>query len=361
MLKEPFRVIKMLSEELQLLKQIVEEFSEKIVDPSAIKIEREGISQEILNSLAEKGFLGALAPVEYGGASLDEMGYNVLLQVLAKHSPSVAFYVFLQNSLFINPILKYGTKEVIEDVVPKVATGKASGSIVNYLLNDNKIHIDGLSISGNADLVPNSNAGMFLVLASSGNESKLVLTDSGFSIAGDSRKLGFRGLRFSSLSFNGAKAKYVLIDENAERAVRNIYDESSAHISAMALGMSESALDKAVGYAKERQAFEAHLIEFQPIAFMLAKLTAEFNIYEKYLYSISSVREAMMLKALSLEFSKNVSRASLQVHGGYGYIEDSGVERFYRDTMALELLTSSHISEMSELSRELLGGESAKY
>lgn len=351
----------MLSEELQLLKQIVGEFSEKEVDPSSLKIERDGISQDILNSLAEKGFLGALAPAEYGGASLDESGYSVLLQVLAKHSPSVAFYVFLQNSLFIKPILKYGTKEVIEDVVPRVAAGKSSGSIVNYILNSNKIHIDGPSISGSADLVPNSNAEIFLVLAGSGNESKLVLTDSGFSIAGDSRKLGFRGLRFSSLSFNGAKAKYMLINENAERAVRNIYDESSAHVSAMALGMGEAALDKAISYAKERQAFDAHLIEFQPIAFTLARLMAEFNIYEKYLYSISSVREAMTLKALSLEFSRNVSRASLQVHGGYGYIEDSGVERFYRDTMVLELLTGDHTTDMTSLARELLGNESAKY
>jgi len=350
----------MLSEELQLLKQIVEEFSEKEVDPSALKIEKEGVSQEIMNSLAEKGFLGALAPVEHGGAGLDEKGYNVLLQVLSKHSPSVAFYVFLQNSLFINPIMKYGTKEMIEDAVPRVAAGKASGSIVSHLAGS-KLTMDGQSISGTVDLVPNSNANMLLVLTGSGKESMLSLVESGFSIAGDSRKLGFRGLRFSSLSFNGAKAKYVLVNENAESAVSEIYKESSTHISAMALGMSEAALDKAVSYAKERQAFDAHLVEFQPIAFTLAKLLAEFNIYENYLYSITSVKEGMMLKALSLEFSRNVSRASLQVHGGYGYIEDSGIERFYRDTMALELLTGDHTADMTSLSRELLGNESARY
>ena len=346
---------------MQLLKQVVEEFSVKEIDPMVLKIEREGVTQGILNSLAEKGFLGALAPVEYGGAGLDERGYLVLLEVLAKHSPSVGMYVLLQNSLFISPILRYGTKELAQEIVPGIASGKSSGTIANYLLSGGKISIEGSSLSGTSDLVPNSSAQMCLVLAKSGNDSQLVLVDGGFSIVSDSRKLGFRGLRYSTVSFEGAKAKSILLSGGGEREVQNLYNDSSSHVSAMALGMSEAALDMAVSYAKDRQAFDAHLIEFQPIAFSIARLVSEFNVYEKYLYGISSVKEGMMLKELVLEFSRRASRASLQVHGGYGYIEDSGVERFYRDTMALELLTGNRISDMSELSKELLGGESAKY
>lgn len=351
----------MLSEELQLLKQVVEEFSAKEIDPLVSKIEREGVTQGILSSLAEKGFLGATAPVEYGGAGLDEKGYTVLLEVLAKHSPSVAMYVLLQNSLFISPVLKYGTKELAQEIVPGIASGRVSGTIVNYLLSGGSVTIEGSALNGTADLVPNASAQMCLVLAKSGNDSQLVLVDSGFDVINDSRRLGFRGLKFSTVAFRGAKAKSILISSSGEREVQNLYNESASHVSAMALGMSEAALDMAASYAKERQAFDVHLIEFQPIAFSIARLLSEFNIYEKYLYSVTSVKEGMMLKELALEFSRRASRASLQVHGGYGYIEDSGVERFYRDTMALELLTGSRISDMTELSRELLGGESAKY
>ncbi|MDG7040337.1 MAG: acyl-CoA dehydrogenase family protein [Nitrososphaerota archaeon] len=351
----------MLNEELQLLKQMAEEFSEREIDPSALKIELEGIPRGILSSLAEKGFLGALATPEYGGAGLDEKGYNVLLEVLAKHSPSVAMYVFLQNSLFIRPILKYGKGEVAADVIPGVASGRVSGSIVNCRLSGDRVSLNGRSIDGRVGLVPNSDAGMLLVLAGSGNESRLALVEGGYSIVEDSRKLGFRGLRFSSLSFSNAAVKHILIDGDGEAAVNDIYMESSANISAMALGMSEAALDRAVSYAKERQAFGERLIEFQPIAFKLARLASEFNIYENYLHGISSVKEGMELKALSIEFSRNVSRASLQVHGGYGYIEDSGIERFYRDTMALELLTGDYTADMTALSRELFGEGSAKY
>ncbi len=354
-------MIRLLNEENQLLKQVVDEFSVKEIDPLALKIEKEGITQGVLNSLAENGFLGALAPVEHGGAGLNEGGYTVLLEVLAKHSPSVAMYVFIQNSLFIGPILRHGTKELIQEIIPDIASGKASGAIANYMLSGGKVLIEGSVVSGTADLVPNSNAQMFLVLAKSGNDSKLVLLDDGFSVVRDIRKLGFRGLKFSSVAFNSSKVKAMLVNDGAEMEVQNIYNNSSPHISAIALGISEAALDMAVSYAKERQAFDSHLMEFQPIAFSIARLLSEFNIYEKYLYSISSITEGMMLKEIALEFSRKTSRLSLQVHGGYGYIEDSGVERFYRDAMTLELLTGSHIRDTSELSKELLGSESAKY
>lgn len=351
----------MLSEEKQLLKQVVEEFSQKEIDPVALKMEREGITREVLESLAQKGFLGALAPVEQGGAGLDEAGYVVLLNVLAKHSPSVAMYVFIQNSLFISPVLKHGKKETVQETIPDIASGKASGALANYMLNGGKVQMDGSAVSGLVELVPNSSAQKFIVLAKSGNGSRLVLLDDGFSIVSDRRKLGFRGLRFSSVAFNASNVKEILVDGEAEMEVQSIYNSSSSGISAIALGIGEASIDMAVNYARERQAFESHLIEFQPIAFQIARMLSEFNVYERYLYSISSVTEGMMLKEIALEFSRRASRLSLQVHGGYGYIEDSGVERFYRDAMALELLTGNHIRDMSELTRELLGSDSAKY
>ncbi|MEM0097053.1 MAG: acyl-CoA dehydrogenase family protein [Conexivisphaerales archaeon] len=351
----------MLNEEMQLLKQVIEEFSEKEIDPVALSIEREGLTKEVLNSLAEKGFLGALAPVEQGGAGLDGRGYSVLLEVLARHSPSVAMYVFLQNSLFINPLLKYGSNELSQGVIPLIASGKSSGTFVNYLLTGNEITIDGSIIYGVANHIPNGSAQMCLVLAKSASGGQLVLLDKGFKAVNDSRKLGFRGLNFSSISFDGASAKSILISENAEAEIMKIYNESASYISAIALGIGGAALDMAVSYAKERQAFESRLIEFQPIAFLLVKLISEFNVYERYLYGISSVKDSMMLKELALDFSRRASRTSLQVHGGYGYIEDSGIERFYRDSMALELLTGSYTRDRVELSKELLGVESAKY
>ncbi|MVT13076.1 MAG: hypothetical protein GPW16_02180 [Euryarchaeota archaeon] len=338
----------MMDEEHRVLESVVGEFASKELEPINKQIELEGIPKELKKRLSSQGFLGALAPYDLGGASLDRLGYSILLKQLASASPSVAFYVFLENSFVIKSIL---LKNEVREKIGLISGGEISGTfyyshLLNFLEPGEIKKIDS-KLTGKLNAVINSEANLFIVPADDG---KFYLVESGFHPLDEHEKLGFRGLRFSPVKFDTSIKDAIEIPLNVDELI----DDTHLPISAIAIGIAQGALNKAIEYAKERSAFLHKLKDFQPLAFGMAQAYSQLDILNEYLINIAQgerdIKKELMLKIISIDFARDVSKLALQVHGGYGYLMDFGIEKYYRDAMFLSILGGNHLDEKMKLS-----------
>lgn len=359
-----------LDQEQQLLQKTVNEFAEKEIDPVSQRIEKEGISQDLIKKAAQAGFLGASIPQEYGGSGLDEKGYMILLRGLAGHSASLAFYIFMHDSILRSVFAIKGAEEKAKKTLPAIAAGDMSAGVAfeDLFKNIGKtgLSIDGSSkATGSKSFVFNPHGNFMLVVAKSGQEDWLLSVDNGYSISSKVRKLGLRAVDFSAVSFDSKISDSdVILKSGGLEALQNIYDMAGFHAAAIALGIAGSALSKAVSYSKMRKAFESTLLEFQPLAFQLEEKSAELSRLEDALFSLDDFKDkkkAIDYKIAALDFARSASKLSLQIHGGYGYLEDFQIERYYRDSMMLTALTSNYIKDRIKTSNLGFDAPNAKY
>ncbi len=337
-----------MDEEHRVLESMVRDFSEKEIEPINKNIELEGLSPALKQRLSSLGFLGAIAPTDLGGALLDRLGYSILLKELAAASPSVAYYVFLQNS-FIIKILQSDEKE--RDKINQVSTGNLSGGfiypkLVNFT-DPGNLRIEDGYIKGVSNGVLNSSANFFIVTL---DGKTFYLVEKGFKKLEEHERLGLRGLKFSPVEFS------IKIEET--KIINNVsidfQKEMNLPAGSIALGIASGALRKAIDYAKEREAFLHKLKDFQPIAFGISDVYSELEILLQYFYNIASSdydeKKDLLFKIRALDFAKVATKLALQVHGGYGYLMDFGIEKYYRDSMFLYLVTSHYMNDKMRLS-----------
>ncbi len=342
-----------MDEEHKILESVLKEFSQKEIEPVNKSIEIEGLSTDLKNKLASQGFLGALAPFETGGANLDRLGYTILLREIATASPSAAFYIFIQNSFVIRSLLKDNDLENISSV----ASGKTSGTLAYSnrlnMLEHGHITKKNNKIEGILNGVLNSNANFIILNVE--EENRMYMVNSGFEKMPDHEKLGFRGVSFSPIKFSSEDFKPLIstLDE--------ILDDIHLPVAAIAIGIANGALSKAISYAKERDAFLHKLKDFQPLAFNMAQAYSELDSLNTYLVSVAEgqkdLKKEMMLKTVSLDFARRTSKLALQVHGGYGYLMDFGVEKFYRDAMFLSIVGGHSLKDKVKLSELIFEGK----
>ncbi len=359
----------MLNEELRFLKQTIYDFSTKEIAPKALNIEENGIDSDIIFRMVEMGFMGAVAPSEYDGSALDNAGYAVLLEEIAKNSPSLAFYLMIQNSFVIMPILKYGSEEQKRIVIHEIAKGEASGTLIYSdildTVDDQILTIKDGKISGTKNYVMNSSGKYFILNTNEDGKNRLLLIKSGGSKGKEHAKLGFRGISFSPVSFDTTAGLSDYIGTgDGKKLLSEIIDNSAIAMSAIALGMSESVISKAIEYSKVRYAFGYPLADFQPLAFAMSETYGELNIMRNELYRIATspldLQDALTIKHNLIELAKKSSKLAIQIHGGYGYLEDFGIEKFYRDSMFLSVLSGNRVAELTAISNMIFGAEVAK-
>lgn len=337
-----------MDEEHRVLESMVRDFSEKEIEPVNKAIELEKIGSTLKERLSSLGFLGAIAPPELGGASLDRLGYSILLKELAAASPSVAYYVFLENSFLIK-ILE--NDESQKDRIKEIASGKLSGSFiypkfVNFS-NPGDLRIENNSLIGITNGVLNSSADFFIITLDGEN---FYLVDRGFKKLDEHERLGLKGLTFSPVEFS--------VDLKNVKRIENVKidftKETNLPVGSIALGIASGALRKAIEYAKERDAFLHKLKDFQPLAFGISEAYAELEILNDFFSNLASgdydEKRDLLFKVHALDFAKRVTKLALQVHGGYGYLMDFGIEKFYRDAMFIYLITSHYVKERMRLS-----------
>lgn len=347
-----------MSEEYKILSDTVREFSEKNLEGSTLKIERGGLGDDIIQKMAAQGFLGARIPAEMGGSGIDEKGYLLVLYNLARTSPSAAIKVLINNSLFYPLVSGLNDPELLG----MVSSGKANVAVAleevqEGFLDSGKLSLSGARLSGIKNGVINSDAQILIAL---GGESgkELFLVKSGVSRGKPVPSLGFRGLTLSQVQVDSADFKS--LGKNGLEEMTAVMDSMDLEIAAIALGISEGALNKAIDYAKVRSTFEHLLKDYEPVAFSLSHLNSEIDTLKNFLFERDdlSAKERLELKFLSVELAKKCTKQALQSHGGYGYLQDFGVEKFYRDAMALAAMFYRRERDNRRLSDEVFQGKS---
>ena len=304
-----------MEEENNILRETVAEFSEKNLDEKII--ETEGISKKLLDLIASQGFLGSSIPDKYSGSGLDETSYEIILEEIAKYSPSVAMKIFILNSLYY-PAVK---DTPAEDTLADGAAGKISATVdfINKIVN---LKTSGGKITGTLKNILGSDS------------DKLIIFNEGTSIVSGPFKsesrdfMGFRGLKFGDLSMDNGLQKL----DNANR-LPGIMEKSYGAASAMALGMISGALQKAIEYTNVRKAFGNKLRDFEPVSFRLARFRSTETILRNTLYGKT---DPYYTFNFAMENLVEIARYSVNTHGGYGYFKDFGVEKFYRDAIVMK-------------------------
>ncbi len=325
-----------MNDQTEMMMDNIRQFAQANINDIALKIEREGVSEDLYNSLIQQGLIGANLPAEMGGAGLDRTSYDAILFQLARASPSVAFHVFMNNSIILKILEKASKKDMIGQIVSgKIRLGLIPGNI-----------IEGSSEKSNIIIEP-SKMNIYI-----GKENASLVD--GMPELLKSKSLGLRGLKtdlFTSIKDGEKLLPY--------GDVEKIWNEASWDAAAIFLGISEGALEKAIEYTKVRKTFNFPLKDYEPVAFRLSELKSELEILKNTLFSDDSKEQmGMMLKTISAEFARRATKYALQFHGGYGYLEDFGVEKFYRDAVALNALMFRPILDKRALAASIYGEKS---
>ena len=334
-----------MEEEYEILENTVKDFNTKFVDNNSMKLENDEMGKEFVKMLADQGFL-SMTYQPGAGKNTDVKAFSIVLENLAKSAPAISLKTLLTNA-FLSIVNE-------QSILDEVAKGEKSGTVTfSDLLvgkgQNGKLLIENNRVKGEKQFVLGSDSDFIVTTLDTG---ELVLLKSGFKVGKKHKRLGFRSVGFSSIVVDSGDFK--IIDKDGTRMLEKLYDDLAVPVAAMSLGMSEGVSQKGLDYAKVRTAFGHYLKDFQPLAFELTSQIAEMEILKKYFHDIVSStvnqKEAMFLKVKALALAKDISKTSLQIHGGYGYLEDFGVEKFYRDSMALSVLFHHEEKDMEKLS-----------
>lgn len=343
-------------EEQDLLRSAVREYSQKSIENNILKIEHDGISDELLKSLAMQGFLAARVPEQFGGSGIDESGYLAILEELAAFSPSVAATVMLVNSV-VAPLIGEKSPELMK----KVSAGETRVTISLSPVLEGSTSKDSLSaksgkITGTLDNAAFSNGSAAIGLSSGGGP--LYLVSGGLKLDHAEYGLSFRGLNFGKVSVDSGE--FQELAEDGLKALSSVLDRADLAVAAIALGMSRGSLEKAIEYVKVRKTFDRPLKDYGPVASILSRLLGEYKVLSFALsnHEQKTEKENLMIKTLAVDLVKRATKYSLQFHGGYGYIEDFGVEKFYRDAVGLSILFQRPQGDGQRLAGEVFGEKS---
>jgi short/branched chain acyl-CoA dehydrogenase len=355
-----------LSEEHELLRRTVREFAEQRIAPVAEELDREHrFPYEIVAELAELGLMGIPIPEEYGGGGGDTLSYALAIEELTRIDSSVAITVAAHTSLGTMPIFLFGNEEQKREWLPDLASGK---KLAAFGLTEPDAGSDAgatrtTAESGDGKWVVNgskifiTNAGTDIsacvtITAKTGDEeiSNLIVPNGteGYEISAPMRKMGWNAADTRELSFRDCEVpEGNLLGERGAgyRQFLEILDGGRISIAAMGLGLAQGAYDLSATYAREREQFGQPISKFQAIQFKLADMATEIEAGRGLVYKAAWLKDqgrpfaqaAAMAKLYTGELAHRVANQSLQIHGGYGYMDEYAISRLYRDQKVLEI------------------------
>jgi len=355
-----------LSEEQELLRRTVREFAEERIAPVAEELDREHrFPYEILAELAELGLMGIPIPEEYGGGGGDTLSYAIAVEELTRVDSSVAITVAAHTSLGTMPILLYGNEEQKREWLPDLASGKKlaafgltepdAGSDAGATRTTAEVRDGKWIVNGSKIFITNAGTDIsacVTITAKTGDEeiSNLIVPNGteGYEISAPMRKMGWNAADTRELSFRDCQLpEGNLLGERGAgyRQFLEILDGGRISIGAMGLGLAQGAYDLAASYARERQQFGQPIAKFQAIQFKLADMATEIEAGRGLVYKAAWLKDqgrpfaqaAAMAKLYTGELAHRVANQSLQIHGGYGYMEEYAISRLYRDQKVLEI------------------------
>lgn len=376
-----------LNDEQKMMRRVAAEIADERFAPKAEEMEeRREVPADLLEFLAEQGYFGMFLPERYGGAELDFVTYALTIEEFSRGSAAVALVVSVQNALVGKPILAYGTDEQKEKYLARVASGELIGAFAlteedagsdaanvqttaakkdgGYVFNGHKLYVT------NAGL-----AGLFLVVARTSPEAGgkglscfLMERDTpGFTVgerfdgmgmcALDVRRLEFENCEVSPDALLGAEG------EGLKIALASL-DGSRIGVAAQAVGIGQQAFNEAKRYAGEREQFGRPILNFQAIQFYLVEMATRLEAARLLTLRAATKAdagepfsaEAAMAKLYASEAANFCANLGVQIHGGYGYMKDYAVERFFRDARVTEIYEGTSEIQKLVIAGKLLRG-----
>jgi short-chain 2-methylacyl-CoA dehydrogenase len=375
-----------LSAEQRLIQSTVRDFARQEVAPVAEALDREKrFPYEIVEKLGKLGLMGIPFPEEYGGGGGDTLSYALAIEELARIDASVCITVAAHTSLGTMPIYLWGTEEQKRDWLPQLTAGERlaafgltepeAGSDAGNTRTTARLEDGDWVINGAKQFITNSGtdiSGCVTITAVTGGSngrkevSNIIVPNgtSGYEIGEGYRKMGWNASDTRPLSFDDARVpESNLLGPRGDgfKQFLHILDGGRIGVAAMGVGMAQGALDEALKYAKERRAFGQPISKFQAIQAKIADISSEIEAARLLTYKAALEKDAGQSFTLTAAQAKlktgrlavRACEEAVQIHGGYGYIEEYPVCRFYRDAKILTIGEGTDEVQQMVIARQL--------
>ena len=373
-----------LTEDQILIRDAVRDLCRAEFAPHAAQWDAEqGVPRSAIDRLAEQGFLGMAIPEEWGGVGYDARTIVIVLEEIARVSAALAIMIAVHNSVGALPVFRFGTDAQRKRFLPRLvsrelgafslsepAAGSDAGALEATAVRDGDHYV----LNGAKNWVTNGiNAGVYLIFARtaklSGNKGLsafIVEKDSpGLVIGKPEDKMGLRGSETVTLTLENLRVpadQRLAAEGEGFKIAMSMLDAGRIGVAAQALGVMVAAFEEAVKYAQQRQAFGGPLSKIQAIQFKLAEMERRVQCARLLLHraawlrdtSKPYTREASMAKLYASEAATWVTHQAIQVHGGYGYVKEYAVERYYRDARVMEIYEGTSEIQRLVIARSLL-------
>ena len=357
-----------LTEEQQLLQKSVRDFAEAEVKPHAKEIDETGrFPRDNFEKAAELGLTGVAVPENYGGAGMDHVNYAIVIEEISRVCASTGVILSVQNSLYCDPILRFGTEEQKQKFLVPFARGEKIGcyALTEPQAGSNAAALttkairkgDSYVINGTKAWITNGGAADAAIVYVNTQPEKgekgitaLVVEKGtrGFAVGKEEKKLGIHATACTELSFTDCEVPVgnrIGNEGEGYKVALSTLDGGRIGIAAQATGIAQGAFEAALSYAQQRQAFGHPISDFQAIQFMLADMATEIDaarlLTRRAAWKQDSgarfTMEASIAKLFASEMSTRVTHKAIQIHGGYGYSREYPVERNYRDARITEI------------------------
>ena len=357
-----------LTEQQELVRRSVRKFSEEVLAPVAPTFDREAkYSWEMVEELSKINAFGIQIPEKYGGAELDSISYAITMEEISRICASTGLMLSVHNSVGAFPIYKWGSDEQKEKYLHDIASGKKisgfswtepnAGSdaqgIECMMIQDGKYYV----LNGSKIFVTNGAIGSVILIGTRYKTSDgqmgiatIILEKDmeGYEIGQPEDKMGVRGNITTSLYFHNVRVPKENVLGNLNdgfRIAMQTLDVGRIGIAAQALGIAQAAYEHSVEYSKGRIQFKRPISHFQGISFKLAEMATKIDAARLLIYRAAFMKdtgkqfskESAMAKYYASKVARQVTQEAIQIHGGYGYMKDLPLERYYRDAKVTEI------------------------
>src|SRR5574341_932642 len=376
-----------LTEEQKMVQEAAREFAQKRVAPIAREMdEKEEVPKEILQEMAGLGYFGIRVPEKYGGRDLDMLSYVLMLEELAKVSAGLMIVISAHNTLFCEGLVQFGSEQLKQKYLPGMAKGEligaysisepGSGTDAGGMATTALLRGEEYIFNGTKSFVTNGGiADIFLVFALTKPEFKskgisgfvVEAKSPGLSLGAAEKKLGIKCSDTREISFSDppvTKENPIGEENHGFKMALTILNHGRIGVGAQDLGIAEAALEESIRYSLQRKQFGQPIANFQGIQFKLADMAmrieaARWLVYEAaYLQSLGQpfTKESSMVKLFASEMCNYVANEAVQIHGGYGYMKEYPVERYFRDARITEIYEGTSEAQRITIFREISKG-----
>jgi len=373
------------TEEQRSIQEAIRDFAVNVLKPVVMEYdESQKFPFEIVKELAGMGCMGILVPEAYGGSGLGYVEYALVIEELARVDPSVALTVAAHNGLCTNHILMFGSEEQKRRYLPLLASGEwigawgltesVSGSDAASMITTAVRDGDEWVLNGGKTFITHGGVGQVAVVMAVTDRSKhskgisafIVETDTpGFIVNKKENKLGMRASDTCQLMFDNLRIpaeNLIGVEGEGFKQAMRILEGGRISIAALSVGLAQGALDESIKYAGERHQFGKPISGFQGIQFKFANMATEIEAARLMTFKAATLKDvgkplgnsAAMAKLFASEVAERCANEGVQIFGGYGFIKDFPVEKFYRDVKLLTIGEGTSEVQRIVISRNLL-------